>query len=60
MDAIRKDYAADPNGPLKEFDTNGDGKLSDEEIAAIQPGSGSKKKQAIQQSLPSMTRTATA
>ncbi len=46
-DAMRKDYAANPNGELKEFDTDHDGKLSDEEIAAIKPGSGGKKKQAI-------------
>jgi EF hand len=42
MNAVRKDFAADPNGELKQFDTNGDGKLSDEEIAAIKPGSGKK------------------
>jgi hypothetical protein len=34
-DAIRKDYAKDPNGPLKIYDLNNDGKLSDDEIAAI-------------------------
>ena len=34
-DAIRKDYAASPDGNLKKFDKNGDGKLDDEEIAAI-------------------------
>ncbi len=34
-DAIRKDYAASPNGDLKHFDKNRDGKLDDEEIAAI-------------------------
>jgi Ca2+-binding EF-hand superfamily protein len=34
-DAIRKDYAASPDGDLKKFDTNKDGKLDDEEIAAI-------------------------
>jgi Ca2+-binding EF-hand superfamily protein len=33
--AIRKDYAANPDGPLKKFDKNNDGKLDDEEIAAI-------------------------
>ena len=42
-DAIRKDYAANPNGELKAYDKDGDGKLSDEEIAAIKPGSGSAK-----------------
>ena len=42
-DALRKDFAANPNGELKRFDTNGDGKLSDEEIAAIKPGSGKAK-----------------
>ena len=34
-DAIRKDYAANPDGPLKKFDKNRDGKLDDEELAAI-------------------------
>lgn len=41
--AIRKDYAADPNGDLKRFDKNHDGKLDDEEIAAIKPPTGKKK-----------------
>ena len=41
---LRKDFAADPEGPLARFDTNHDGKLSDEEIAAIKPpGKGTKK-----------------
>ena len=39
-DAIRKDYAAEPNGDLKRFDKNNDGKLDDEEIAAIKPPTG--------------------
>jgi Ca2+-binding EF-hand superfamily protein len=39
-EAIRKDYAADPNGELKRFDKNGDGKLDDAEIAAIKPPTG--------------------
>jgi Ca2+-binding EF-hand superfamily protein len=39
-DAIRKDYAANPNGDLKRFDKNGDGKLDDEELAAIKPPTG--------------------
>ena len=34
-DAVRKDYAASPDGALKKFDKNADGKLDDEEIAAI-------------------------
>jgi EF hand len=38
--AIRKDFAADPTGDLKRFDKDHDGKLSDEEIAAMVPGSG--------------------
>jgi Ca2+-binding EF-hand superfamily protein len=50
-EAIRKDYAANPNGELKAFDTNGDGKLDDDEIAAIKPGAGSKDKTKIQQVL---------
>jgi hypothetical protein len=40
--AIRKDFAADPNGELKRFDKDHDGKLSDAEIAAMVPGSGKK------------------
>jgi Ca2+-binding EF-hand superfamily protein len=39
-DAIRKDYAANPEGDLKRFDKNHDGKLDDEEIAAIKPPTG--------------------
>jgi hypothetical protein len=39
-EALRKDFAANPNGELKAFDKDADGKLSDEEIAAIKPGSG--------------------
>ena len=42
-EVIRKDYAADPEGELKRFDKNKDGKLDDEEIAAIKPPSGKKK-----------------
>jgi hypothetical protein len=34
-DAIRKDLPQDPNGILKAFDMNSDGKLSDDEIASI-------------------------
>jgi hypothetical protein len=34
-DALRKDFDADKTGPLKVWDTNKDGKLSDDEIAAI-------------------------
>ena len=45
-EAIRKDYAADPNGDLKHFDKNGDGKLDDEEITAIKPPTGNGKKKA--------------
>src|SRR5262245_59481915 len=42
-DALRKDYAADPQGELKRFDTNNNGKLDDDEIAAIKPPAGKKK-----------------
>lgn len=42
-DALRKDYAADPQGDLKRFDTNNNGKLEDDEIAAIKPPAGKKK-----------------
>ncbi len=48
-EAMRRDYAANPDGELKQFDTNHDGKLSDEEIAAIKPGAGSKKKQIMKE-----------
>jgi len=34
-EAIKKDFEKDKTGPLKACDTNNDGKLSDEEIAAI-------------------------
>lgn len=39
-DAIRKDYAATPDGDLRRFDKNRDGKLDDQEIAAIKPPTG--------------------
>ena len=42
-EAIRKDYAANQDGELKRFDKNTDGKLDDEEIAAIKPPTGKKK-----------------
>src|SRR4051812_28047752 len=41
-EALRKDFAANPKGELKTYDKDGDGKLSDEEIAAIKPGNGAK------------------
>jgi hypothetical protein len=41
--AMQDDYAKDNNGELKAFDKDGDGKLSDEELAAIKPGSGKAK-----------------
>ena len=47
VDAVKKAYAAEPNGILKQFDTNADGKLDDTEIAAIKAGgkgAGAKKK----------------
>jgi hypothetical protein len=41
--AVRKAYAADPKGQFAVYDKDHDGKLSDEEIAAIKPpGGGSK------------------
>jgi len=42
-DTLRKDFAADKEGDLKRFDKNKDGKIDDEEIAAIKPA-GDKKK----------------
>jgi Ca2+-binding EF-hand superfamily protein len=42
-EAIRKDYAANPDGDLKRFDKNKDGKLDDEEIAAVKKPEGKKK-----------------
>ena len=44
IDAVRKAYEADLNGPLKQFDTDNDGKLSDSEIAAMKAKGGKKKK----------------
>jgi hypothetical protein len=41
-DAIRKDFAAEPEGELKRFDKNHDGKLDDSEIAAIKPPTAKK------------------
>ena len=35
---IRKDYAADPKGALAKIDTDADGKLDDEELAALKGG----------------------
>jgi len=43
VEAVKKAFAADPNGSLKQFDTNADGKLDDTEIAAIHAGKGKKK-----------------
>jgi len=45
VEAVRKAFAAEPNGPLKQFDTDSDGKLSDSEIAAMKGhAKGAKKK----------------
>jgi hypothetical protein len=41
-EAIRKAFATDPD--LKPYDTNGDGKLDENEIAAIKPLGKKKKK----------------
>lgn len=41
IEAMRKAFDADKTGPLKQFDTDSDGKLSDTEIGAIK---GRKKK----------------
>jgi hypothetical protein len=46
VDAVKQAYVADPNGPLKRFDTNADGKLDDTEIAAIHAGKKGKKNKA--------------
>lgn len=35
IEALRKAFAADKTGPLKDLDTNADGSLSDSEIAAV-------------------------
>jgi EF hand len=35
IEVLRKDFAASPDGELKPFDSDGDGKLSDTEIVAI-------------------------
>ena len=42
-EAIRKDFAAEPEGDLKRFDKNKNGKLDDDEIAAIKPPEDKKK-----------------
>jgi Ca2+-binding EF-hand superfamily protein len=43
--AIVKDFEAKPDGRLKQFDTDNDGKLSDSELDAIKPaGKGGKGK----------------
>jgi hypothetical protein len=41
--AIRKDYAANPDGPLKKYDVNHEGKLTDADIALIKPHKHKKK-----------------
>ena len=41
-EAIRKAFATDPD--LKQYDTNGDGQLDENEIAAIKPLGKKKKK----------------
>ena len=44
-EAIQKAFTAEPAGPLKELDTDSDGKLSDGEISAIKiHAKGDKKK----------------
>jgi len=48
-EAVRKDFAASPKGALKRLDADKDGKLSDTEITALQPGAkraGGKRRQA--------------
>lgn len=42
-DVLRKDFAAEKEGSLKKFDTNKNGKLDDDEVAAIKPPTGKKK-----------------
>jgi len=42
VEAVNKAYAAEPNGILKQYDTNADGKLDDTELAAIKAGKGGK------------------
>ncbi len=42
--AIRRDYAANPDGPLKKYDVNHEGKLTDADIALIKPHKHKKKK----------------
>ena len=41
-DAIKKDFAAAPEGDLKRYDTNHDGKLDNSEIAAVKAPTGKK------------------
>lgn len=42
-DAILKDFGKKPDGRLKKYDTDNDGKLSDAELDAIKPGGKGKK-----------------
>ena len=35
VDALKKDFAAEPKGPLAALDKNGNGTLEDDEIAAL-------------------------
>jgi hypothetical protein len=42
--AIRRDYAANPDGPLKKYDANHEGKLTDADIALIKPHKHKKSK----------------
>ncbi|MEY2878148.1 MAG: hypothetical protein RLZZ15_528 [Verrucomicrobiota bacterium] len=47
-DTLKKAFEADPKGELAKLDTNHDGKLSDEEIAAIGTPPPKKKKKGTQ------------
>ena len=58
--AVRKDFAADPEGDLKRFDKNKDGKIDDDELAAIKPPEGKKKGEKSDQAKKSDETTAKA
>jgi hypothetical protein len=56
--AIRDDFAKDKEGELKSLDKDGDGKLSDEELNALKPGSGKVKEAKVKKKAPEKEKAA--